>query len=138
MVIKGKGKCEIGGRKKGGPPWLDARYCHFFDLVAVNAGNGDAESVICELLSFPGNMAETAENKAGDSFVFSLGQLEAKLLIGVVDRHTGIDLEGVLVDGDELIIVAAEPIANVNDELFQQHLGRHGAGSAAVFAHNDS
>ena len=97
MVIKGKGKCEIGGRKKddrrrkkGGPPWLDARYCHFFDLVAVNAGNGDAESVICELLSFPGNMAETAQNEAGDSFVFALGQLEAKLLIGVVDRHTGV------------------------------------------------
>src|SRR5207244_8286337 len=51
---------------------------------------------------------------------------------------TGIDLECVLVDGDELILVAAELIANVTDELFQQHLERHDAGCAAVFVHNDS
>src|SRR5438105_5438573 len=54
-----------------------------------------------------------------------------------MDRHAGIDLEGVLVDGDGLVFMTAELIANVADELLEQHLQRHDTSRAAVFVHDD-
>jgi len=66
----------VGGDSKRRSPYLDAGYSYLLDLVAEDASHRDAQPVVCELLSFPGNVAETAEDEAGDSLVIALRQVE--------------------------------------------------------------
>src|SRR5438093_3031472 len=54
-----------------------------------------------------------------------------------MDGHPGVDLKGMLVDGDELIFVAAKLIAYVTDKLLEQHFESHDACRAAVLVHHD-
>src|SRR6266545_3313881 len=136
----GNGKAEHGltvrcggrglaRRREGDRQLLDARA---LDLV-----DAEAQAVVLDLVAALRRAPELAEDEAADRVVVLLRQLDAELLVEVVDREGAVDADRVGVEPLDGLVRQVELVLDLADDLLEHVLERDDPDHVSVLVEDD-